>query len=131
MMPSFSLGGGSQWLMTLMRRRPRSSLFPIECRCSNMTMMTTTTTAINDWDHHPLVAVTSANMKEMIPTASQLFQAFDKEKTTTTASPNTRDKNNNNNNMKMAQPMPNTTSKSKKLKEMESPLQSHWSRPDV
>ena len=39
-----------------------------------------TTTAINDGDRHPLVAVTSANMKEMIPTASQLFQAFDKEK---------------------------------------------------
>ena len=52
-----------------------------------MTMTTTTTTtAINDGDRHPLVAVTSANMKEMIPTASQLFQAFDKEKTTTTAS---------------------------------------------
>ena len=74
-----------------------------------MTTMTMTTTAINDGDRHPLVVVTSANMKEMIPTASQLFQAFDKEKTTTTASPNTSDKNNNNHNMKMAQPMPNMT----------------------
>ena len=51
-----------------------------------MMMTMTTTTAINDGDRHPLVAVTSANMKEMIPTASQLFQAFDKEKMTTTAS---------------------------------------------
>ena len=54
---------------------------------TTMTTMTMTTTAINDGDRHPLVAVTSANM----------------EKTTTTASPNTSDKNNNNNNnMKMA-----------------------------
>ena len=74
-----------------------------------------------------LVAVTLANMKEMIHTTSQLFQAFDKEKTTTTASPNTSDKNNNNNNMKMAQPTPDTTSKSKNLEVMESPLQLHWS----
>ena len=51
-----------------------------------MMTMTMMTTAINDGDHHPLVAVMSENMKEMIPTASQLFQAFDKEKTTTTAS---------------------------------------------
>ena len=50
---------------------------------------------IYEGDYHNAQQLLTA-LKRQIPTASQLFQAFDKEKTTRTPSPNTSNKNNNN-----------------------------------